>query len=163
MLPMRALTTCVVVAAALSACDGPVSSVPTVPVEHLETSFRLSTSTVSRAHPPERLVATVRIRNPFAFKVQVAPESSYNHLGDAFTGYGLRFSFVTTRVDEHGGLGAYAGMYPGEIFLFPGQSFSFEYDVGTLDGAPANWEGRFVIHGTLQGDPLPLLSFRVVP
>jgi hypothetical protein len=149
--------------AVLLGCDSPTDPPITLSVWQLETTVAVSSRAVSRAKAPEKLTAYIKVRNNRPFPVRIEPESSRVAAGDAFNGFGVRFSFLTTRVDSNGGLGSRAGMYWEEIVLRPGDWLQIDHDIGSLDGAPATWDGHYVIYSTLQGRPLPLMSFRVSP
>ena len=147
----------------LSGCEGATDPELALPVSKLVTTIEISARNISRAHPPDRLRVLVKITNPYAVRLRIEPESSRVSAGDAFNGEGIRFSFRTTRADQTGGLGSYSGMYPDDVVLEPYGWFEIPYVVGVLEVAPANWDGEFVVYSTLQGKPLPLVSFRVGP
>ena len=162
-MPVKHLVAVLCATVALLGCESATEPPLTLSVWQLETTVEISSRAVSRANAPDKLMAFIKVRNTFPVPVRIEPESSRVAAGDAFNGLGVRFSFLTTRVDENGGLGSHRGMFWQEVVLDPGDWFQIDYEIGVLDGAPAEWDGQYVIYSTLQGRPLPLLTFRVGP
>ncbi|MCC6242992.1 MAG: hypothetical protein IT353_09130 [Gemmatimonadaceae bacterium] len=147
----------------LAGCDSPTEPAPALSADQLETSVAISAREVSRANPPDSVVVRIRVRNPLPVSVRIEQDSSRYGDGDSFTGLGVRWSFVITRVDAPGGGGSSGGLAWQEIRLGPGDWVDFTRVIRPVGGVWTGWDGQYVVYSSLQGRPLPIVSFRVRP
>jgi hypothetical protein len=160
---MRPILVTAALLAALAGCDAATAPVASVPARELEATVVVSHAEVSRASPPDSLVLRIRLRNTRPYTVRIAPDSAPGAPTEVFTGVGVRWRFELVRTaDSTTGNGAFY-FTRDEIVLSPGQVLELRHLVRPDGGVWTGWDGEYVVHATLQGTALPLVTVRFGP